>query len=160
MKNNSAEDVTEKLENYFSISFANKLSIQHSRISDLEVKYVKNQSSFTQNDIMEQILMAEGSLLGEGFWNIPDLITEEELDSLTNEILLYNHIHILEVSLTLNNTEYVVANKASVDNIVASCADMIGTGSLILPINGSQVKVVSMSETMLTDKSELQEWCR
>ena len=100
------------------------------------------------------------ALLNISHWDQADIPALDEFLIMWHEIESSNRLHQLTVSLKLNERGLEDGNKASTDYVVAMCADMIGLDSLILDIDNTQVRIVSIHETTLTAKSELSEWCR
>ena len=102
--------------------------------------------------------MARAFLIKQGYWG--ELEYLNETNTMVAEIERSNRVHILHVTLTLNETSKLDPVNIPTDYVVAMCADMIGLDSLILQINETQVRIVGVHETTLMEKSDLQHWCR
>ena len=102
--------------------------------------------------------MARAFLIKQGYWG--ELEYLNETNTMVAEIERSNRVHILHVTLTLNETSKLDPVTLPTDYVVAMCADMIGLDSLILQINETQVRIVGVHETTLMEKSDLRHWCR
>ena len=134
--------------------------INRDRVDNVTVHYVGNQTFTTKEEIQDQIHEAYFALLDISYWDQADILSSDEFLTMWHEIESSNRLHQLTVSLKLNERGLEDGNKASTDYVVAMCADMIGLDSLILDIDDTLVRIISMHETTLTAQSDLSQWCR
>ena len=113
----------------------------------------------SKTEIANMIVAIEIALLNELYWN--DTIHYEKAQEMADEINEAVTVHELNVSLTLAETpDPTDSNNSPIDNIVSTCADLIGRDQLNLDIDGSLVRIVTIRETAITKESKITEWCR
>ena len=157
--NDKVDSITKELLDKFGDEFADTLYIPSNRIYNVTVTHIGILNKTSKTEIANLIVDIEIALLNELYWN--DTIHYEKAQEMADEINEAVTVHELNVSLTLTETSNPTdSNDNSIDNIVSTCADLIGRDQLNLDIDGSLVRIVTIKETAITKESKITEWCR
>ena len=155
--NDKVDTITKTLLSNFSDTFENALLIPKGRISNVTVEHDRVINTTSKTEIANMIVEIEKVMLNELCWN--GTIHYQKALDMADEITEDVTVHVLSVALTLAETDDF-KDHTSIDNIVSSCADLIGRDQLNLYINGTPVRIVTIKETAITEESEITEWCR
>ena len=155
--NDKVDTITKKLLNNFGEKFSDALFIPEDRISNVTVEHIYVINKTSKTEIANMIVEIEKVMLNELCWN--GTIHYQKALDMADEITEDVTVHVLSVALTLAETDDF-KDHTSIDNIVSSCADLIGRDQLNLYINGTPVRIVTIKETAITEESEITEWCR
>ena len=155
--NDKVDTITKTLLNGFGKEFCNSLFITEDRVSNVTVEHIDVKNTTSKTEIANMIVEIEKVMLNELCWN--GTIHYQKALDMADEITEDVTVHVLSVSLTLAETSDF-NDCTSIDNIVSSCAHLIGRDQLNLYIDGTQVRIVTIKETAITEESEITEWCR